>query len=287
VVVTVRDPGRDVFAVERRETIWRLVSERGRVRTSELAQLLQVTEPTIRKDIGDLQTQGLLIRTHGGAVARRSMAEVGLSQRAELYVQEKRSIAETCVDLIADAESVYLDGGSTADEIAQVLAARSRSGAALADVKVLTTSLRVAEICGSVPGEGAILLGGRYRAASATTVGPLTLAALGQFRVDIAFLGVTGITADGFSVSDLGEAQVKREVIARAARSVVPMDHHKVGLSDFVTVCPLDQVHTVVTDRADADLGDWLEESAVELLVAGPAGADPRPGPPEHPPTNR
>ncbi len=264
---------RDTFAVERREHIGRLVSERGRVRTSELAQLLQVTEPTIRKDIVDLETQGRLIRTHGGAVARRSMAEVELSEREHLHTDEKSAIARACVDLVADKESVFLDGGTTAHAIATELAARSAPGGRgpLRDVKILTNSFRVAEICATAGSEGPIVLGGRFRAVGGTTVGPLALASLSQFRVDIAFLGVTGVTVDGFSVADLAEAQIKREVIARAARSVIPMDHHKVGLTDFVTVGPLDAVQTVITDRHDSSLAEWLSDASVELLVAADA----------------
>lgn len=260
---------RDSFALERRERIWRLVNERGRVRTFELAQLLQVTEPTIRKDIIDLEAQSLLTRTHGGAVARRSMAEIGPSDREQMHIDQKRAIAHACVDLINDGEAVFLDGGTTNAEIAKVLTSRSehRPTRSLREVKVLTNSFRVAEICAARPGDAAIVLGGRYRADGRTTVGPLALSALRQFHVDIAFIGVTGITEEGFSASDLAEAQIKIEAIDRAARTVVPLDSSKVGQTDFVSVCPLDGVQTVVTDRAVPSLTGWLADASVELCL--------------------
>ena len=263
---------RDIFAVERRETIRRLVNEKGRVRTSELAQLLDVTEPTIRKDIADLEAQDLLVRAHGGAVARGTMAEVPVQERETKHADEKRSIAQTCFELIRPGDAVYLDGGTTQYELARILAdeefERARKGER--PVKILTNSFRVAEICGDLLPEPPLVLGGRYRPSGGCFVGPVTVAALHQFRLDIAFIGVTGITATGFHAADISEAQVKSEAIERAERVVVPMDHSKVELSDFLTICPISAVHTVVTDRPDQQLDAWLDAAGVELVIAQP-----------------
>ena len=259
---------RETFGVERREQLLRLVNERGRVRTGELAQLLDVTEPTIRKDISDLEAQGLIVRAHGGAVARGSMAEVDVHTRETKRLKEKQAITRLCMELIRDGDSIFLDGGTTGYELAKLLAQADAAGRLdRRGVKILTNSFKVGEICQRM-GEPPIVLGGRYRPSGGCFVGPVTMETLRRFRLDLAFIGVTGITESGFSAADLAEAEVKTEAVMRAERAVVPMDHSKIGLADFVTVCALSAVQTVVTDRADDELSQWLDSANVELLIA-------------------
>ena len=258
---------RDSFAVERREHILRIVNENGRVRTGELAQLLDVTEPTIRKDISDLESQGLLVRAHGGAVARGSMAEVDISARETKYLEEKKAIARASLELIRDGDSIFLDGGTTQHEIARLLANADTGRTSRRGVKILTNSFKVAEIC-SPMADPPIVLGGRYRPSGGCFVGPITMTTLRRFRLDLAFIGVTGITESGFCAADPVEAEIKTEAVGRAERAVVAMDHSKIGLADFITICPLDAIQTVVTDRDDATLTQWLDTADVELLVA-------------------
>lgn len=264
---------RDEFATERRERIWRMVNERGRVRTSELAKAFGVTEPTIRKDISELESRQVLSRTHGGAVARGPMTEVPVDERERTHVAEKQRIARACVDLIGQGDSIFLDGGTTNLQIARLLAelpaSRTRG------IKVVTNSFSVAETLSSSFDEPPIMLGGRYRPQGRSFVGPLTIRSLEQFRVDTAFVGVTGINPDGVFVADLSEAELKGAVITRATRVVVPMDRSKIGLTDFVTVCPLRSVDTVVTDEADEQLSEWTAATGVTLTVASSALPDP------------
>ena len=266
---------REIFGVERREQLLRLVNERGRVRTGELAQLLDVTEPTIRKDISDPESLGLIVRAHGGAVARGSMAEVDIHTRETKRLKEKQAIARLGLELIRDGDSIFLDGGTTGYELAKLLAhADAASRPDRRGVKILTNSFKVGEICQRMS-EPPIVLGGRYRPTGGCFVGPVTMATLKQFRLDLAFIGVTGITESGFCAADLAEAEIKTEAIKRAERAVVPMDHSKIGLADFVTVCPLIAVQTVITDRADDELNQWLDTANVELLVADHPSAVP------------
>ena len=213
--------GRDTFAVERREHMFRIVTERGRVRTAELARLLEVTEPTIRKDIADLEAQGLLVRAHGGAVARGSMAEVDVHTRETKYLKEKQAIARASLALIRDGDSIFLDGGTTHYELARLLAQADAAGPPnRRGVKILTNSFKVGEMCQRMT-EPPIVLGGRYRPSGGCFVGPVTMSTLRQFRLDLAFIGVTGLTETGFCAADLAEAEVKAEAVIRAERTVV------------------------------------------------------------------
>lgn len=258
-----------MFAVERRDRIARILNERGRVRTAELAALLGVTEPTIRKDIADLEALGLLVRAHGGAVARGSMAEVDLATRESTFAAEKRRIARACYDLIGDGDAVFIDGGTTQLEVARaVLTEAAAAPTHPRGIKILTNSFAVAELCADLR-EPPIVLGGRYRPSGACFVGPVTMSTLRQFRIDIAFVGTSGIDDAALYAADVAEAEVKAEAVQRAARTVVPLDHSKVGTTDFVTVCALSLVDTVVTDRPDNQLTHWLDAAGVGLVVAG------------------
>jgi DeoR/GlpR family transcriptional regulator of sugar metabolism len=274
VVAGVVTAGRHAFTEERRAAILEIVSTRGRIRTAELAGLLEVTEPTVRRDIADLDRQRLLRRTHGGALALRPAYDPALATRAELNVLGKTSIAQACADRIADGDAVFLDSGTTVEAIAGVLRRRLAeappgSGSHPAHVNVLTNALGIAALLADVPTVRHTVLGGQYRTLGGCLVGPLAIEALQQFTVNTAFIGVTGLSELGFTVSDLGDAQLKAAVMERARRVIVPMDSTKVGASDFRKVCDLDRVHVVVTDREEPWLRSRCEAAGVELVVAG------------------
>ena len=260
------------FAEERHARILDLLDERGRIRNTELAQLLGVAEPTIRKDVADLARQRLLRRTHGGALAIRLSLEPDLPSRVSQNADAKTRIAATCLSLLAPGDAVYLDSGSTTQRIAELLAENPGTAP---NVNVLTNAVGVARTLAAAPGVRHTLLGGTFRPVGGCLVGPLTLADLERFTVNVAFLGVTGLANGAFTVADLHEAQVKQAVLGRARRVVVAMDSSKLGAADFALVCQLEDVATVVTDRGGDYLTAACHDAGVELLVAGPDGASP------------
>ena len=120
-----------VFADERQAKIAEFVSVRGRARIGELATLFGVTEPTIRKDLRALQSQGLLKRTHGGALALQPTVEREFAGRQSANTGAKDAIARTCVRLLQDGDSVFLDSGTTVNAIASVIATQRQRAPAL------------------------------------------------------------------------------------------------------------------------------------------------------------
>jgi DeoR/GlpR family transcriptional regulator of sugar metabolism len=256
------------FAEERHARILALLDERGRVRNTELAMLLGVTEPTIRKDVADLARQGRLHRTHGGALAMRPAIEPDMPARVVRNPEVKTRIARACLAMISPGDAVYLDTGSTVLRIAELLVDAIDAGTGPRNVNVLTNAMPVAGAIADRSGVRHTVLGGTYRPAGECFVGPLTLADLDSFTVNIAFLGVTGLTAQGLTVADLNEAQVKRTVISRARRVVVAMDSSKLGAADFARVCSLDEVSAIVTDAPNPYLQQLCQENDVELVDA-------------------
>jgi DeoR/GlpR family transcriptional regulator of sugar metabolism len=261
------------LAEPRRARILDLVNERGSIRVSELAEIVGVAEPTVRKDVADLDRHRLLRRTHGGALALRAAYEPPIAARAARNVAAKDAIARACAAEIGTGDSIFLDSGTTVQAIARGL--RSLLTTPHADVRpgnvnVLTNALGVAEVLAECPGVRVSVLGGQYRVAGGCFVGPLALAAIEQFTVNLAFIAVTGLHDGSFSVADLAEAQLKRAVMEHARRVVVPMDHTKVGSSDFVKLCDLGRVDAVVTDHDDDHLRAQCAGSGARLVVAGP-----------------
>lgn len=259
------------FAEERRARIVELVNSRGRVKVTDLADQLQVTQPTIRKDIAVLDSERKLKRTHGGALATVSPAyEIEVEARRFDHVEQKQAIAGACLQLIGRNDSIYLDAGTTSLAIAEAIANEvgAVAGRFGANLNVLTNSIPVARTLSTRGSIHCTVVGGQYRSIADSFVGPLAIQAIQQFTVNLAFLGVTGISGDQFSVADLGEADVKRAVLGQARRTIVPMDHSKLGLTDFVGVCKLGEVDAVIMDRTEPYFADLCSANEVDLVVA-------------------
>ncbi len=249
-----------VFADERQSRIAELVAVHGRVRLADLVALFGVTEPTIRKDLSALQQSGLVKRTHGGAIAVRSMLERELDVRAEANVGAKEAIARACLAEIKDGDAIFLDSGSTVQRIAAKLAGRN--------ITVLTNAIAVAQLVADLPGVEHVLVGGRLRRVAGALIGALATENLERFTANLAFIGVSGFSENGLTVADLEEAQLKATVIERAHRVVLPLDHSKVGVTHFARVCELDAVDVLVTDQASAAMEELCAAHGIRLVVA-------------------
>ncbi len=251
-----------IFAEERRQRILAMVDAHGRVRIAELVEALNVSEPTIRKDLSLLERERLLRRTHGGAIAVRPQFEPTIDDRSMLHAEAKDAIAQACAKEIARGDSVFLDSGTTVQRVAHLIDQEH--------VNVLTNALGVAAaLADKPPSIRHTLLGGTVRSLGGTLVGPVALETLKQFTVNVAFISASGFADTGISVADLAEAQVKQAAIDRARKVVVPVDSSKFGVSDFVTVCTLDRVDLVITDSASDQIRQLCHDHAVELRIVG------------------
>jgi DeoR/GlpR family transcriptional regulator of sugar metabolism len=253
-----------VLADERQSRIAQLVAVRGSVRIGELAETFRVTEPTIRKDLSSLQERGLLKRTHGGALAIHPNADRELAGRQAAHTASKDAIAGACLALLHDGDSVFLDSGTTVEVLARRLAGQVNGPR----LSVLTSSLGVASALAEVPNIDCVLLGGQVRRVDGSVVGDLALENLERFTFSVAFLGASGVSELGVSVGSLAEAALKAAVIERARRVVLPVDHHKIGATDFARVCKLDAVDVVVLDDASDAVRELCDAFDIELITA-------------------
>src|SRR4051794_8180711 len=260
-VMAERNPA---FADERQARIAELVAVRGRARIGELAAAFGVTEPTIRKDLSVLQEQGLLKRTHGGALAIHPNVDRELTGRQTTNPMAKEAVARASLGLLRNGDSVFLDSGTTVEALARALAQDTRG----LRLSVLTSSLAVALSLADARDIDCVLLGGHVRRIDGSLVGPLALENLQRFAFSAAFLGVSGFSELGVSVGSLAEAAIKEAVIERARRVVVPMDQSKVGATDFARICDLEQVDVVVMDKTSAAVRELCAGYDIELIAA-------------------
>jgi DeoR family fructose operon transcriptional repressor len=255
-----------MYAEERQQAMAQLVAARGRLSVAVLAAEYDVTTETVRRDLSTLERMGLVRRVHGGAVPAHSLAviESGLVERDASNTNQKDDIARAAVDLLPPAGStVLIDAGSTTSRLASLLPRDHR-------LTVVTHAVPVAARLAGNPQVELHLLPGRVRTTTQAAVGPETVAALANLRVDAAFLGTNGITADhGLSTPDWDEAATKRAMVASARRSIVLADASKVGTESPHRFAALDEVDVLVTDSAlPAADRRALTRAGLEVVVA-------------------
>lgn len=244
------------------------VARAGSADVHQLAELLGVSGATVRRDLQALDEQGLLRRTHGGAVTGSVNLELPLRHRAGRRQEEKRRIAEAAAALVPDAAVVGLTGGSTVSELAHVLA--ERVGGGQGSLTVVTNAVNIAADLIVRPEIRLVVIGGQARSASYELVGPAADQHLGRYRLDFAFIGVDGLSAAaGCTTHDEMEAHTDRSFLAAAAHRVVLADGSKLGRATFAAICPLSEIDTLVTDVDPAEPEHAaLEAAAVSVLTA-------------------
>ena len=254
-----------MYAEERQQAMAELVAARGRLSVTALAEEYDVTTETVRRDLSALERLGLVRRVHGGAVPAHSLAaiESGLVDRDSANTDEKDRIARAAIDLLPPSGStILLDAGTTTTRLASVLPRDHR-------LTVVTHAVPVAARLAGNPQVELHLLPGRVRSTTHAAVGPDTVAALANLRVDVAFLGTNGITADhGLTTPDWDEAATKRAMVATGRQVVVLADASKVGTESAQRFASLDEVDVLVTDDAVAEDDRKLFDAAgLEVVV--------------------
>ena len=255
-----------MYAEERQHAIAGLVSQRGRVAVTAVAERFGVTTETVRRDLAVLERAGMLRRVHGGAVpiGALSVVEPGLTERKGTRTAQKRAIAAVALSLVPGTNgSLVLDGGSSTAALADILPGDR-------GLLAVTNSVPIATRLAASPGVELHVLGGRVRGVTQSSVGVATVAALADLRVDVSFLGANGLTPlHGFSTPDEAEAAVKRAMIRAGQRVVVLADSTKLGREHLIRFATVEDVDVLVTDdEADPDAVAEIESQGIEVLTA-------------------
>jgi DeoR/GlpR family transcriptional regulator of sugar metabolism len=246
----------------RREQILANLSAGGeRTSVGELSQLLGVSEVTVRKDLDQLEAQGLLTRVRGGAVVSgRGRLERYFAAREQERLEEKRRIAQAAAALIESGQQIFLDASTTALQVAHLIKDRE-------DLIVVTNGLYTALELNFCAGITTIVVGGTMRHRSSSLVGSFDYNSLQRLRVDIGFFGARGVTArDGLMESDIEEAQLKQQM-ARASRVVVGIvDSSKFGATAFSAFALPQEIGRIITDEeAPLEIVEDLRSQGIQV----------------------
>jgi DeoR/GlpR family transcriptional regulator of sugar metabolism len=253
---------------ERQRKILELIAQNGQVAVADLCMLFGVSEMTVRRDLSELDREGLLRRVHGGAMSSLGRSyEPPYPLRATENLRYKQAIGRTAAKMISDGESVAFDIGTTTLEIARALEGKR-------NLTILTASLTIAnEIVVNYSLESdvrLILTGGVVRARELSMIGDYASRMYADFHVDKAFVGIGGISLkDGLTEYNLEDALVKQALIRSANQVVVVADSTKFGRTTFASVGPLSSVHTVITDlEAPTEMVAALRRMDIEMVIA-------------------
>jgi DeoR/GlpR family transcriptional regulator of sugar metabolism len=258
----VSDPPPGITGNPRYDKLIALIGARGYMRIDELASLLGVSTQTIRRDIRRLSDDGFLSRYHGGAAQASSAINTALEKREVAQIDEKRAIAEAVVARIPDRSTVFLSSGTTIEYLAKALDPRN-------DLRIITTSLRVANLLYRRRDFDVMLPGGTLRPQNSGIVGPAAEEFLRGFRADFLVLSLGALDPDGTMLEfDINEVAVMRIMMANAKQVYVAADHTKFHASASVKLANTSEIDALFTDEAPpAALAAVLEQQQVEVVV--------------------
>jgi DeoR family transcriptional regulator, fructose operon transcriptional repressor len=250
--------------LRRQEELLQLVEVKGQITVTELARHFAVSNDTIRRDLLDLESRKLLLRTHGGAVSTALLVhrETTFQTRTTSNAEAKARIGRAAAQLIADGETLIINGGSTTFAFASNLASRR-------DLTIVTNNVPMLSLISPEAVRDVLVVGGTYRLDLASTVGWVGFKS-GNISVDTAVLGVSGISVkSGISTTFFEEASMLAQMIDCARRTIVLADGSKFGVGAFAQIAPLEAIDIFVTEAAlPADLSDALSQAGVEIVMA-------------------
>jgi DeoR family transcriptional regulator, aga operon transcriptional repressor len=249
---------RGPLMLARRRRIAELVEAKRVVRVAELVELFDVSDVTIRNDLEALAKEGIIVRDHGGAVAKvRTSLSTAFGQRALLNLESKQRISETAISMLSPGDTVLLDAGTTLMEMAKRLPATL-------PMTVITNSLNIAAEVGVRPQVHVILAGGSLSTETISTVGPLTERDIRELLVDKLFLGIHAIDLEvGLSDVSLDVAKVKATMIAASKSVILLADSTKFPMRALARVAPLSEIDCLITDKG------FPEKAAKEMASQG------------------
>jgi DeoR/GlpR family transcriptional regulator of sugar metabolism len=255
---------KSLIPAQRRERIQDYLAIHKIARMDDLSLLLDASEATVRRDLEWMESEGLVERTHGGAIlSQRLTLEPEYLQRAQRFPDEKRLIGELAASLIEDEDVVFINSGTTTTQVIRHIRAN-------AGITVFSNNLYVALEVGDA-GFKHHLIGGEFQPHSNSVAGRFATDNLRQVYADKAFVGVDGISLlHGCTVPSNAEAEVIKQMIERTQGQVfIVADHSKWGVVSNFQIATLDQIDKFITDdQLDPSAIASLAEHSVECLVA-------------------
>ena len=253
-----------MYAPERHRAIVERVSTGGRAAVVDLAETLNVTPETIRRDLSILERQGLVRRVHGGAIpVRRLGYQPTVDSRNAVHIEEKGRIAEAALDEVPLEGAIIIDSGTTTGRLVAMLPHDRQ-------LTVVTNSVQHAIALANRENITCLLLGGRVRGRTLACVESWAVNSLKGITADVAIVGADGVSVErGLTTPDRIEAEIKAAMLAAARRKVVLADHTKFGDDHFAAFASLDEIDVIISDTGlDADVATQVETAGPMVVLA-------------------
>jgi DeoR family fructose operon transcriptional repressor len=243
------------------------VAESGQVTVAALSEHFGVSIDTVRRDLDQLDREGVLVRTHGGAVSVEGpRTDRGLDVRLRMQIAEKEAIAKVAAGLVADGSVVMLNAGTTTLAVAHALRDHR-------ELTIATNNLRIPAEISPKAIRDLYVFGGAVRTITQATTGPVafTMTSGGpevDIQCDLALIAVGAVASTGYSTSNLGDAAMMADMMQRAQHTAILADSTKMGRRLFAQVATLERADYLVTDREPApELADALAQAGVQVLT--------------------
>ena len=226
-----------------------------------MSKILKVTRETIRKDIYELEDQGLLKKTHGGAVLDASIQETDYEKRKSLHFKEKERIAKEAAKHIEEGDTIFLDYGTTTYMLAKELGK-------FTDITVVTNTIPIINELINYEGINLIILGGNVRKNEDSLFGPLASNNIKELYVDIGFFGCGGVSPSaGITNHHMGETSISKEMLEHCKSKIFLADHSKFGVVALNKTTDYSDVDMLITgEKVDEDMRETIQYKGVEII---------------------
>lgn len=249
----------------RQTEILNLARAVGRVMVDDLVRRFEVSAQTIRKDLNDLCDHRMLTRIHGGAIVASGVENLAYEARRFVAAEEKRAIGTAAAALIPNGSSLFINIGTTTEEVASALTSHQ-------DLLVITNNLNVAVMLYRHPRIEVIVAGGAVRRSDGAVIGSTAIHLIGQFKVDFAIIGASAIDAEGALLDfDYREVQAAQAIIANARSVMLVADSTKLRRTAAVRIAHISQIQTFVTDaELPSGLRAICQSRGIQVIEAMP-----------------
>jgi DeoR family glycerol-3-phosphate regulon repressor len=249
---------------QRQQDILAAARVQGRVNVEELAARFDVTPQTIRKDLNELCEMRLLSRVHGGAVVLSGVENIAYEARRFIAQNEKRAIGGAAAEIIPNNASLFINIGTTTEEVARALAGHE-------DLLVITNNLNVATLLYRHPRIEVIMAGGPVRRSDGAVIGSAAVDFVNQFKVDFAVIGTSAVEEDGSLLDfDVREVRVARAIIENARKVILVADRMKLARTAPIRIGHLSDVDIFITDEITSPaIADVCRACNVQIVQVG------------------
>lgn len=249
---------------ERHSIILDLLMQHNSILVTDLAEHLNVSSVTIRKDLTDLEKEKKLYRNHGKAILINPyINDRNVNEKEKFYIEEKRLIGMQAASLITSKDSILIASGTTMHALARCIQTTDK-------LTVITASLQVAHILSKDKNIDIIQLGGMLRHSSLSVVGKYAEAALSDFSCSKLYIGVDGIDLDfGITTTDMMEASLNRVMMQTAQKTIVLADSSKFGRRGFSKIADMEEIDQIITDsKIPTTTAKRIEKMGIILTIA-------------------